>query len=91
MTHGAHAARAIVQLLVLNRIEAFHNLELDAAKAARELAAWSERGLLHQPVAKLAKQGWRKAARVILFALLSLLWLRLIISLGDVINGVDAC
>jgi len=77
--------------LVFSGVKAFYNLELDAAKAARELAAWSERGLVHQPVTKLAKQGWREAARVILFAFLSLLWLRLVISLGEVINRVDAC
>lgn len=91
MAHGTHSSGAIFQFLVLGGVKAFDNLELDAAKAARELATWSQRGLVHQSITKLAEQGWRKAARIILLAFLLLLRLGLVGSLRKVVDGVDAC
>ena len=53
LAHRAQAARVIYYFLVFNGVKALHNLELDAAKAARELATRRQRGLVHQPVTKL--------------------------------------
>ena len=53
LAHRAQAARVIYYFLVFNGVKALYNLELDAPKAARQLATRRQRGLVHQPVTKL--------------------------------------